>query len=280
MMRRAEIDLKTWDKQLKFLLFAYCDTPHSVTGFSPFTLLFGREVKGPLSMLKSAWLEGTDENGSVSEWLLCARQKMVEMSLVVSDRELKAKQVMKSQYDKTASVKSFAAGEKVLVRKPGLQSKLGYTWDGPYQIERQVSTVTYGIHIPGKPNKSKILHCNLLRKWTTPAAKIHRVATITLVREDFVPSVEEQALLDSVLKQYDDVLSSDPGRTDVLKLSINTGIDEVRVEIDKLLALGIIRPSDSSIVTVGKKDGGVRICIDFRAINGITQPDPYQMPLI
>ena len=38
-------------------------------------------------------------------------------------------------------------------------------------------------------------------------------------------------------------------------------------ELDKLLRLGIIYPSDSpwssSIVTVGKKDGGVRICIDF-----------------
>ena len=30
----------------------------------------------------------------------------------------------------------------------------------------------------------------------------------------------------------------------------------------------------------GNKDGGVRMCIDFRAINSVTQPDPYQMPLI
>ena len=84
---------------------------------------------------------------------------------------------------------------------------------------------------------------------------------LILQREDFVPSVSEQALLDSVLEQYKDVLSPEPGRTDVLKLSINTGVhdpvrshpyripprwkDELRVEIDKLLALGIIRPSDS-----------------------------------
>ena len=310
-MKRAAIDLKTWDKQLKFLLFAYRDTPHCVTGFSPFTLLFGREVNGPLSMLKSAWLEG--ENGSISEWLVCVREKMAEMALIVSDRERKAKQVMKQQYDKTASVKTFSAGEMVLVRKPGLQSKLGDTWDGPYQVERKISPVTYCIQVPGKPDKSKTLHCNLLRKWTTPAAQIHRVATImeeesvgetppglTLGRDDFVPSVAQQTLLHSTLKEYEDVLCPDPGRTDVLKLSINTGShepvrshpyrippqwkDEVTVEIDKLLSLGIIKPSDSpwasSIVTVGKKDGGVRMCIDFRAINGITQPDPYQMPLI
>ena len=207
-MKRAAIDLKMWDKQLKFLLFAYRDTPHCVTGFSPFTLLFGREVKGPLSMLKSAWLEGEDENGRISEWLVCVREKMAEMALIVSDRECKAKQVMKQQYDKTASVKTFSAGEMVLVRKPGLQSKLGDTWDGPYQVERQISPVTYCIQVPGKPDKSKTLHCNLLRKWTTPAAQIHRVATIieeesvgetppglTLGRDDFVPSVAQQTLL-------------------------------------------------------------------------------------
>ena len=58
----------------------------------------------------------------------------------------------------------------------------------------------------------------------------------------------------------------------------------MKQQIDKLLELGIIRPSNSpwssSVVTVGKKDGGVRICIDFRAVNSITQPDPYLMPLI
>ena len=113
MMRRAEIDLRNWDKQLKFFLFAYRDTPHCVIGFSPFTLLFGREVKGPLCMLKSAWLEGTEENGSVSEWISCVREKMIEMAEIVSDRDLKAKQLMKKQYDKTAKVKSFAAGEMV-----------------------------------------------------------------------------------------------------------------------------------------------------------------------
>ena len=124
------------------------------------------------------------------------------------------------------------------------------------------------------------------------ASKIHRIVAITeeesecdaspglkLVREGFSPSAAEQAKLDDVLSEYSDVLSSEPGRTDALKLSINMGEqgplrnhpyripprwkEEVGIEIDKLLQLGIIRPSDSprssSIVTVGKKDGYVLI---------------------
>ena len=196
---------------------------------------------------------------------------------------------MKHHYDKKAKVKTFSAGEMVLVRKPGLQSKLGDTWDGPYQVEKQISPVIYCVQVPGKPHKTKVIHCNLLKKWTTPAAHIHRVSTIVeeesgcekppgliLARENFVPSDNQQKLLEDTLSRYADVLSPDPGRTDVLQLTINTGDsepvrshpyripprwkEEVRSEIDKLLALGIIQPSSSpwasSIVAVGKKDVG------------------------
>ena len=139
MMKRADIDLKYWDKQLKYLLFAYRDTPHCVTGFSPFTLLFGRDVRGPLELLRYSWIERSDEGSSISEWLLGVRARMGEMAEIVSDRETKAKQTMKKFYDRSASIKTFSAGDMVLVRKPVLHGKLGDSWDGPYQVEKQVS---------------------------------------------------------------------------------------------------------------------------------------------
>ena len=67
------------------------------------------------------------------------------MAVVVSDREKKAKETMKRFYDRSAKVKTFEAGDMVLVRKPGIQCKMGDSWEGPYQIEKQVSPVTYKI---------------------------------------------------------------------------------------------------------------------------------------
>ena len=236
MIKRSDTNLKYWDRHLKYLLFAHRDTPHCVTGFSPFALLFGRDVKGPLDLLRNSWLEGEMEDTNVSEWLLNVRARIVEMVEVVSDREMKAKADMKRFYDKSAKVKKFCEGEMVLVRKPGLHSKMGDSWEGPYQIEKQIFPVTYQIQVPGKPCNQKLLHCNMLRQWTTPAAKIHRIVAISeeeseseappglkLVRKGFVPSDAEQAKLDTVLEEYDDVLSPEPGRTDALKLNINTG---------------------------------------------------------
>ena len=40
-------ELKTWDKNIPYLLFAYREAKHESTGFSPFELLYARHVRGP-----------------------------------------------------------------------------------------------------------------------------------------------------------------------------------------------------------------------------------------
>ncbi|KAK3545908.1 hypothetical protein QTP70_016672 [Hemibagrus guttatus] len=54
--------------------------------------------------------------------------------------------------------------------------------------------------------------------------------------------------------------------------------------IEEALALGHIRPSTSQAVAsfffVGKKDGGLCPCIDYRGLNAITIRYPYALPLV
>ena len=238
---------------------------------------------------------------------------MCSMAEVVSDRETLAKAKMKNTYDKSATVKSFVEGDMVLIRKPVLKGKMGSFWDGPFEVEKKVSPVTYLLKLPGKTNKARILHCNMLKMWHTPVDRIHNVVVIAekesesesfpglkLGRDNFVPSEAEQAKLDEVLEGYREVLCALSGRTEAAQLCIRTGDhvpvrshpyrippkwkEDVKSQMDQLLELGIIRPStspwSSSVVLASKKDGGVRPCIDYRAVNAITDPDPYQMPLI
>ena len=57
MLRKASADIgKDWDKLLPYLLFAYREVPHESTGFSPFELLYGRSVRGPLDVIKETWV--------------------------------------------------------------------------------------------------------------------------------------------------------------------------------------------------------------------------------
>ena len=46
---------RDWDTLLPYILFAYREVPQATTGFSPFELAFGREVRGPLDVLKEGW---------------------------------------------------------------------------------------------------------------------------------------------------------------------------------------------------------------------------------
>ena len=51
-----------------------------------------------------------------------------------------------------------------------------------------------------------------------------------------------------------------------------------------MLKAGVIEPSTSPwtspIVPVRKKDGGTRVCIDYRKLNTVTEEDRYPMPRI
>ncbi|KAK7089611.1 hypothetical protein V1264_025097 [Littorina saxatilis] len=48
-------DPKTWDRFIPGVLFAYREVPQESTGFSPFELLYGRTVRGPMAILRDLW---------------------------------------------------------------------------------------------------------------------------------------------------------------------------------------------------------------------------------
>ncbi|GBO45566.1 Retrovirus-related Pol polyprotein from transposon 297 [Araneus ventricosus] len=111
---------------------------------------------------------------------------------------------------------------------------------------------------------------------------------------------QQRAELSDVLRKYSDVFSSKPGRAMVEGHSVRVTPDccpkrlkpyrvpialqdEVDRQIKELLELDLIEPSDSDwahpVVCVAKKNGSVRLCIDFRLLNSFTIPDAYPMKI-
>ena len=113
-------------------------------------------------------------------------------------------------------------------------------------------------------------------------------------------SPEHLAHIDNLKSKYHLNLTNAPGIADVPPLCINTEDhspiakqpyripdkwkDQLRSHTHELLELGVIRHSTSpwcsSSVTVGKKDGSLRLCQDYHPLNAVTVPDPYSMKQI
>ena len=111
---------------------------------------------------------------------------------------------------------------------------------------------------------------------------------------------DEGQELEELLQQYASVLQSQPGRTTLVEHKICTGTanpirlppyqipyahrDAVQKELHEMLDCGIIERSRSEwaapIVLVKKKEGSLRLCVDYRRMNAVTQTDAYPMPRI
>jgi hypothetical protein len=59
-------------------------------------------------------------------------------------------------------------------------------------------------------------------------------------------------------------------------------LKELRVQLQELLAKGYIKPNKSpygaSILFVHKKDGTLRMCVDYKALNKMIVNNQYPLP--
>jgi hypothetical protein len=79
------------------------------------------------------------------------------------------------------------------------------------------------------------------------------------------------------LKVTSEPIASKPYRTSPFKRNV------IKSHIEKMLKLGVIRPSDSewaSPVALQKQGEDYRFCLDYRKINKVTKSDPYVIPNI
>ena len=60
--------------------------------------------------------------------------------------------------------------------------------------------------------------------------------------------------------------------------------EEISRQLLQMQEQGVIRPSSSPwaspVVLVGKKDGTLRFCVDYKVINTVTKPDQFMLPQI
>ena len=158
--------VKNWDKFLPYLLFAYREVPCESTGYSPFELLYGQSVRGPLAVIKETWLEKHPSKESLVSHVLEIRRRLAMMQKAVQEHTTKMQRTQKRLYDVHSSKRRLEVGDKALVLLPTPGSKLEVCWQGPFKVTKVLNDgLNYELDTGKTHKQHRTYHINLLSKW-------------------------------------------------------------------------------------------------------------------
>ena len=158
--------VQTWDKYLPYMLFACREVPCQSTSFSPFELLYGRTVRGPLTVIKETWSEGSSSGDNLITPVLEIRRRLATMQQVVQENLKQAQGKQKRLYDIHSSKRRLEVGDKALVLLPTPGSKLEMRWQGPFKVTRALEDgLNYELDTGKVYKQHRTYHINLLSKW-------------------------------------------------------------------------------------------------------------------
>ena len=153
---------KDWDKYLNSLLFAYREVPQESTGFSPFELLYGRSVRGPMTILKELWTHEVQdpEVKTTYQYIFDLKERLERTCELARENLGKSSARYKVAYNRKARDRQLKAGDKVLILLPTSTNRMLMQWKGPYVITEKVGPLDYRVDTKGK---LKTFHINMLR---------------------------------------------------------------------------------------------------------------------
>ena len=155
-----------WDVMLPNLLMAYRSSVHATTKFTPFQMLFGRQIKLPVDLMF-----GTPE----TEGITCQSQYVNDLRLRLENCYRMARENIsleqlrqKSQYDKKQAGSVFQIGDLVWLYNPVKKTnrgsrKLYRPWQGPFKIIEIVNEVTYRVQQVSRPHRKSVVHFDRLK---------------------------------------------------------------------------------------------------------------------
>ena len=99
-------------------MFAVRESVQESFGFSPFELIFGHTVRGPLKLLKEKFLSQEDTPMNLLQYVTDFRSKLLTACEAAKSNLKKAQGKKKQNFDKNTKERSFKSGDKVLAPLP------------------------------------------------------------------------------------------------------------------------------------------------------------------
>jgi RNase H-like domain found in reverse transcriptase/Reverse transcriptase (RNA-dependent DNA polymerase)/Integrase zinc binding domain/Integrase core domain len=156
---------KDWDEGIHLLLFAVRESVQDSLGFSPFELVFGHTVRGPLKLMKEKFLSTDSSPLNLLQYVSNFRQKLSSACELAKSNLKQSQNKMKARYDEQAVERGFSPGDKVLALLPVPGKPLQARYCGPYTVEKKLSDLNYVVNTPGRRKQNQLCHVNMLKPY-------------------------------------------------------------------------------------------------------------------
>ena len=285
MLRAYCVDnARDWDEGVQFVLFAARETVQESLGFSPFELVFGRTVRGPLKLLKEKWL-AEDSDLNLLDYVSQFKDRFIRAGELAKTNLETSQTKMKTWYDKGTLDRQFKPGESVLVLLPISGQPLKARYCGPYVVRKKVNDTDYVIDTPDRRKARRLCHVNMLKAYhdrnddrlvetvcvaTVENEHVKLGPDIKLTNTDVLNNLdsklvhvipEQREEFKALIQEYAHLFPDVPSQTTLVQHDIDVGdslpikqhayrlnplrLADLRVEIQYMLDNGILEHSNS-----------------------------------
>jgi hypothetical protein len=135
-----------WDKVIPYVSHAYRVTPHAVTGYSPYFLVYGQECP---SFIDLQLLPPVAEPLSEPAWTKAREEVLARLKVMRNIANLRSERAREKLVNPAMGLREFKAGDMVLIRNrakaktPGPVKKWRSNYLGPYRVKARVGPTEY-----------------------------------------------------------------------------------------------------------------------------------------
>jgi hypothetical protein len=166
-----------WDDFVDYALMVHRSTPHTVTKYSPYYLLHGRDMRMPSENDLTARIETSDNKSDspdkVARHIDELADNLREAFEIVRESNKVSRAKQKAYYDRNTKLVSYSEGDYVYLKEMvvGVEKskKFRSRWRGPYLRVNRFSVLNYQIQIV--PGKYMTVNVNRLKRCHNPPGK-------------------------------------------------------------------------------------------------------------
>ena len=131
---------RDWDGHLPLVVMAYRSSVHEATTFTPYFMMFGREICLPIDIMFGTQVD--QEPLTHGSYAATLQAKTENAYHIVRTRMQRVQKRTKDYYDKNVTGSVFERGDRQT-------RKLWRPWTGPYRVVKKISDIVYRVQLEG-----------------------------------------------------------------------------------------------------------------------------------